>query len=94
MPISAVCMNQSYIYIHSFSFVFCLFRATLMAYRGSQARSQIGAVATGLHHSHSNAGSELCLCDLHYSSQQHWILNPLSEARDRTHILMDTSQVH
>ena len=28
--------------------------------------------------------------DLHHSSQQHRLLNPLSEARDRTHILMDT----
>jgi len=26
-------------------------------------------------------------------SWQHWILNPLIEARDGTHILMDTSQV-
>ena len=25
--------------------------------------------------------------------QQYWILNPLSEARDLTHILLDTSQV-
>ena len=25
--------------------------------------------------------------------QQHWILNPVSEASDRTHILMDTSWV-
>ena len=33
------------------------------------------------------------ICDLHRSSQQHRILNPLSEARDRTHTLMDTSQV-
>ena len=24
------------------------------------------------------------ICDLHHSSQQHWILNPLSEARNRT----------
>ena len=31
--------------------------------------------------------------DLHYSSWQHQILNPLSEARDQTLILMDTSQV-
>ena len=30
---------------------------------------------------------------LHHSSWQRWILNPLSEARDRTHILMDTSQI-
>ena len=32
--------------------------------------------------------------DLHHSSQQHRMLNPLSGARDRTHILMDTSWVH
>ena len=31
--------------------------------------------------------------DLHHSSQQCRILNLLSEARDRTHILMDTSRV-
>ena len=35
-----------------------------------------------------------CVFDLHHSSQQRQILNPLSEARDRTHILMDTSRVH
>ena len=29
--------------------------------------------------------------NLHHSSQQCWILNPLREARDRTCILMDTS---
>jgi len=29
--------------------------------------------------------------DLHHSSRQDWILNPLSEARDQTLILMDTS---
>ena len=32
--------------------------------------------------------------DLYHSSQQHQIPNPLSEARVRTHILMDTSQIH
>ena len=34
------------------------------------------------------------ICDLHHSSQQHWILNPLNTARDRIHILVDTRQVH
>ena len=34
-----------------------------------------------------------CLCDLHSSLWQCWILSLLSEARDRTHILMDTSGV-
>ena len=33
------------------------------------------------------------ICDVHYSSQQQWILNPLSEARGRTCNLMDTSWV-
>ena len=33
------------------------------------------------------------VCDLHHGSRRRRILNPLSEARDRTHILMDTSQV-
>ena len=34
------------------------------------------------------------LWDLHLGSCQHWILNPLSGARDWTHILVDTSGVH
>ena len=29
--------------------------------------------------------------DLHHSSQQGWILNPLIKAGNRTHIIMDTS---
>ena len=48
-----------------------------MAYGSSQARDQIGAAAAGLSHSHSNGRS----------------LNSLIEAKDRTHILMDTRQV-
>ena len=34
-----------------------------------------------------------CICNLHHSSWQRWILNPLSEARGRTQVLMDTRQV-
>ena len=44
-----------------FFFLLLLFvfaRATPKANGGSQARGQIGAIATGLHQSHSNAGSE------------------------------------
>ena len=33
------------------------------------------------------------VCDLHHSSWQCWILNPLSETRNRTCVLMDTSQL-
>ena len=35
-----------------------------------------------------------CVCNLHHSLWQCQTLNPLNEARDRTPILMDTSQVH
>ena len=34
------------------------------------------------------------VCDLHHSSWQSQLLNPLSEARNQTSILMDTSQIH
>ena len=64
----------------------CLFfalRATPRAYGSSQTRGRIGATAAGLHHS--------CICHLHHNSWQCRILNPLSGARDRTCILMDTS---
>ena len=58
-------------------FSFGLFRATPRAYGGSQARGRIEAIAANIHH----------------SSQQHQILNPLSEARDGTCMLMDASQI-
>ena len=52
MPFFSVCF---------FIFLFFgggLWRAAAMAYGGSQARGLIGAIAAGLHHSHSNAGSQ------------------------------------
>ena len=39
-------------------FFFAISWAAPTAYGGSQARGQIGAVATSLHQSHSNVGSE------------------------------------
>ena len=41
--------------------LFFLFRATPTVYGGSQAKVRIGVTAAGLHHSHTNAGSELYL---------------------------------
>ena len=52
-----------------------------------------GAVAAGLHHSHSNSGSEPSLWPT-LQLMATLILKPLSEARDRTHALMDTSGIH
>ena len=34
------------------------------------------------------------VCNLHHSSLQCWILNPVSEARDKTCNLMVTSQIY
>ena len=62
-------------------FVFSLFTAATAAYGGSQARRLIGAVAAGLYQNHSNTRSEPFL---RHSSWQCQILNPLSEARNRT----------
>ena len=58
-----------------------------------QARGRIGAVATSLCLSHNNQHLSH-ICDLHHSSQQHQVLNPLSKARDGICILIYTSRVH
>ena len=73
-------------------FFFFFFRATIVANGISQARGPIRATAASLCHSHSNAGSELCLQP---TPQRKAILDPqpLSKARDQTHILMDPSRV-
>ena len=34
------------------------------------------------------------VCDLNHSSRQHRILNSLTKARDRNHILMDANRIH
>ena len=74
----------------NFFFFFCLFRAASVAYGGSQARSWIGATASG-YTTATAKHDPSWVCNPHRSSQQCQILNPLSEARDRTWVLMDTS---
>jgi len=90
---SKVTQSHIHTYIHSSFpfFSFLLFRAVPAAYGSSQARGPIRASAAGLHHSHSNMGSEL---HLHHSSWQRQILNPLREARDLTCNLMVPSWIH
>ena len=76
-----------------FCFVFVLFfffRAAPMAYEGSRARvkSELQLPV------YTTATQDLsCIYDLHHSSQQHQILNPLSEARDQARNLMVTSWI-
>ena len=74
-------------------FFFCFFMAIPREKAGSQARSQMKAVAADLHH--TTAKSDLSqVCKQHYSSWQCQILNPLSKAKDWTCVLMDPSQIH
>ena len=68
------------------------FMAKLAAQVSSQARGPIRATAAGLHHSHSNAGSEPHIQPTPKLVVT-WTLNSLSKARDRTCILMDASEV-
>ena len=74
LPLSPPFIPNVLVFLFCFVlFVFCLFRAAPVAYGDSQARGLIGATAAGLHHSHSNAGSEP-VCKLHHSSWQCRIL--------------------
>ena len=73
-------------------FFLLLFRAAPMAYRNSQVRGKIRAIAAGLHQSPRNSGSKPCQPHTP-SSWQCQIPDPLSKARNQTHILMDTSQL-
>ena len=59
-----------------------LFVAAPTAYGSSQARGHMGAAAAGRCLTPQQHGDPSSICDLHCSLQQHWILNPLSEARD------------
>ena len=65
--------------------------AAPVAYGGSQARGRIGAVATGLCQSHSNAGSEPRLQPTPQLTATP--VNPLSKGRDRTRNLMVPSGI-
>ena len=56
---------------------------------GLESELQLPATAT------ATAMQDLShICSLYHSSQQCWIFNPPSKARDQTHILTDTSWVH
>ena len=53
----------------------------------SELRLLVYAIATAMQ-------DPSCICNLHHSSRQCQILNPLSEARDGTHNIMVPSQIH
>ena len=81
-----------FLFVVCLFFVFCLFRATPMAYGGSQARGLTGAVASGLATATAMPDPS-CIFNLPHSSQQRRTLNPLSEARDQTCNFMVPSRI-
>ena len=66
-----------------FIYLFIYFRVAPAALGISQARGQIGAASAGLRHTHTVPDPSYN-CNLHHSSWQCQILNPLSGARDQT----------
>ena len=68
-----------------------LFRAALVAYGNSQARDWIGAIAAGLHHSHSHSNGQIWAASVTNTTAYG---NPRSDARNRTCILVDASWLH
>ena len=79
-----------------FFFFFCLFRASPAAHGRSQARDQVPRLELQLpaYITAAAVPDPSHICDLYHSSQQSQILNPLSEAKDRTGVPIDTSWVH
>ena len=75
-----------------FIYLFLLFRAAPVAYVGSQARGLIRATAASLCHSTATPDPSH-IYELHHSSCQHWILNPLNKARDQTLNVMVPNQI-
>ena len=72
-------------------FILCsFFRATPVAYGGSQARGPMGA-AVQVYITATAVPDLSHILDLPHSLWQCRIFNPLSEARDQTCILRDTS---
>ena len=77
-----------YLFIYLFS-LFAFSGAAPKAYGGSQARGLIGAVA----YARATGTPPRCICNLHNSSRQRRILNPLSKSRDRARNLMVPSWI-
>ena len=77
-------MPPKFLFFFFFFFLWLLLWHIEIPGLGVESELQLSAYATAI------AMWDLsCICDLHHSLQQHWILHPLSEARDPTCILMD-----
>ena len=83
--------NAAFMRINSF-FFFVFFRAKPAAYGGYQARVQ-SELQLPAYTTATATWYPSLICNLHHSSQQCGILNPLSEARNQTHNFMVPSWI-
>ena len=85
-------MSQPFIYKYTLFLSFCFEGCSLGIWRfpgwGVKSELQLLTYTTT-----TATQDPRRICDLHHRSRQHGILNPLSEARDRTCNLMVTSRV-
>ena len=89
MRLSSLCCPYYYYYYYIICFLGPYPGHVEVPRLGVKSELQLPAYAT------ATATLDLsCICNPHHSSQQHRILNPLIEARDRTHVLMDNSWVY
>ena len=83
---SAFKSYQSRILLYFPYFFFFLFIAAPAAHGSSWSRGQI-RTAVEDNTTATATGDLSCICDLSFSLRQCWLHNPVSEAKDRTHIL-------
>ena len=81
-------LNSSFFFFFFFFFLRATSQHTEGPRLGVESELQLLAYATA-----TATWDPSHICDLHHSSWQRWILNPLSKAGDQTCVLMDTSRV-
>ena len=82
--------------IESLALIMTVYSACLFLFLGSYPwHMEVPRLGVELAYATAIASPDLSrVCNLHHSSWQCWVLNPLSELRDWTCTLMDTSQIH
>ena len=96
-PVHCQGAEECFLIFFGFFVLFCFvlpFRVSPVAYGDSQAWGRMGLQLLAYATDRDTAMQDpSCICNLYHISQQRLILNPLSEARNRSRILMDASQV-
>ena len=88
-------MARSYLFYDWVVFFFFFFLVFLGPHPQYMEAPRLGVESELWTPAYATAMPDLsCICGLHHSSEQCWILNPLIEAKDQNCVLMNTSQIH